>query len=131
MCPLPTLEGNGLTMMLKIVVEVIPGDLVTSFGGLGRKNLTPYPATAHGLRYCLRTPCIISIAKTQQIIPCLPRFLLLNEHSSRPDEILPRFCHVEFENKAARRPRAVVGYGVKIFLPSPPSYVTRSPGLGA
>ena len=28
------------------------------------------------------------------------------------------------------RPRAVVGYGVKIFLPSPPNYVTRSPGGG-
>ena len=28
------------------------------------------------------------------------------------------------------RPRAVVGYGVKIFLPSPPNYVTRSPGYG-
>ena len=27
------------------------------------------------------------------------------------------------------RPRAVVGYGVKLFLPSPPNYVTRSPGL--
>ena len=27
------------------------------------------------------------------------------------------------------RPRAVVGYGVKIFHPSPPNYVTRSPGL--
>ena len=26
------------------------------------------------------------------------------------------------------RPRAVVGNGVKIFLPSPPNYVTRSPG---
>ena len=26
------------------------------------------------------------------------------------------------------RPRAVVGYGVKIFRPSPPNYVTRSPG---
>ena len=26
-------------------------------------------------------------------------------------------------------PRAVVGYGVKIFLPSPPNYVTRSPGF--
>ena len=26
------------------------------------------------------------------------------------------------------RPRAVVGYGVKIVLPSPPNYVTRSPG---
>ena len=26
------------------------------------------------------------------------------------------------------RPRAVVGYGVKIFLTSPPNYVTRSPG---
>ena len=26
------------------------------------------------------------------------------------------------------RPRAVVGYGAKIFLPSPPNYVTRSPG---
>ena len=26
------------------------------------------------------------------------------------------------------RPRAVVGYGVKIYLPSPPNYVTRSPG---
>ena len=26
------------------------------------------------------------------------------------------------------RPRAVVGYGVKIFLPSPANYVTRSPG---
>ena len=26
------------------------------------------------------------------------------------------------------RPRAVVGYGVKIFLPSPPNYVTISPG---
>jgi len=25
---------------------------------------------------------------------------------------------------------AVVGYGVKIFLPSPPNYVTRSPGDG-
>ena len=29
------------------------------------------------------------------------------------------------------RPRAVVGYGVKILLPSPPNYVTRSPGLGS
>ena len=27
------------------------------------------------------------------------------------------------------RPRAVVGYRVKIFLPSPPNYVTRSPGV--
>ena len=27
------------------------------------------------------------------------------------------------------RPRVVVGYGVKIFHPSPPNYVTRSPGL--
>ena len=26
------------------------------------------------------------------------------------------------------RPRAVVGYGLKIFLPSPPNYITRSPG---
>ena len=26
------------------------------------------------------------------------------------------------------RPRAVVGYGLKIFLPSPPNYVTRTPG---
>ena len=26
------------------------------------------------------------------------------------------------------RPRAVVGYGVKSFPPSPPNYVTRSPG---
>ena len=26
------------------------------------------------------------------------------------------------------RPHAVVGYGVNIFLPSPPNYVTRSPG---
>ena len=26
------------------------------------------------------------------------------------------------------QPRAVVGCGVKIFLPSPPNYVTRSPG---
>ena len=26
------------------------------------------------------------------------------------------------------RPRAVVGYGLKFFLPSPPNYVTRSPG---
>ena len=30
--------------------------------------------------------------------------------------------------KQRLRPRAVVGYGVKIFLPSPPNYVTRSPG---
>ena len=28
------------------------------------------------------------------------------------------------------RPRAVVGYGVKIFHPSPPNYVTRSLGKG-
>ena len=28
------------------------------------------------------------------------------------------------------RPRAVVGYGVKIFHASPPNYVTRSPGSG-
>ena len=28
------------------------------------------------------------------------------------------------------RPRAVVRYGLKIFLPSPPNYVTRSPGGG-
>ena len=27
------------------------------------------------------------------------------------------------------RPRAVVGYGDKIFLPSPPNYVIRSPGF--
>ena len=30
--------------------------------------------------------------------------------------------------KRGLRPRAVVGYGVKTFLPSPPNYVTRSPG---
>ena len=29
------------------------------------------------------------------------------------------------------RLRAVVGYGVKIVLPSPPNYVTRSPGNSA
>ena len=28
-----------------------------------------------------------------------------------------------------KRPRAVVGYGINIFHPSPPNYVTRSPGL--
>ena len=27
------------------------------------------------------------------------------------------------------RPRAVEGNGVKIFLPSPPNYVTRSPDI--
>ena len=27
------------------------------------------------------------------------------------------------------RPRALVGYGVKIFFPSPPNYVARSPGV--
>ena len=30
--------------------------------------------------------------------------------------------------KQQLKPRAVVRYGVKIFLPSPPNYVTRSPG---
>ena len=49
--------------------------------------LTSYPTTACGLRCCFQTPCSISIAKTQQIIPCLPHFLSLNEHSSRPDEL--------------------------------------------
>ena len=29
------------------------------------------------------------------------------------------------------RSRAVVGYGIKIFHPSPPNYVTRSPGVRA
>ena len=29
------------------------------------------------------------------------------------------------------RPRAVVGYSIKIFHPSPPNYVTRSPGSPA
>ena len=37
-------------------------------------------------------------------------------------EILQGVC------KQHLRRRAVVGYGVKIFLPSPPNYVTRSPG---
>ena len=27
------------------------------------------------------------------------------------------------------RPRAVVGYGLKMFFPSPPNYVIRSPGI--
>ena len=36
-------------------------------------------------------------------------------------------CCREFGNHL--KPRAVVGYGVKIFLPSPPNYVTRSPGI--
>ena len=39
-----------------------------------------------------------------------------------------KYCR-EF-GKQHLRPRAVVGYGVKIFLPSPPNYVTRSPGSG-
>ena len=30
--------------------------------------------------------------------------------------------------KQRLRRRAVMGYGIKIFLPSPPNYVTRSPG---
>ena len=30
--------------------------------------------------------------------------------------------------KQQLRPRAVVGYGLEIFLPSPPNYVTRSLG---
>ena len=30
--------------------------------------------------------------------------------------------------KQQLRPRAVVGYGVKIFIPSPPNYVSRSSG---
>ena len=46
-----------------------------------------YPTTARDLRCCFQTPCSISIAKTQQIIPCLPHFLLMNEHSSRLDEL--------------------------------------------
>ena len=43
-------------------------------------------------------------------------------------------CCRECENNTSAmlnskiRPRAIVGYGVKIFLPSPPNYVTRSPG---
>ena len=37
-------------------------------------------------------------------------------------------CCREFGNTEHLRPRAVVGYGVKIFLPSPPNCVTRSPG---
>ena len=76
-----------LELVLLITASHTPGDLVTQFGGLGRKILTPYPTTARGRRCCFKTPCSISIAKTQQIIPCLPHFLLLNEHSSRPDEL--------------------------------------------
>ena len=82
------------------------------------------PTTARGLGCCFQTPCSISIAKTQQIIPCLPHFLLLNEHSSRPNE-LSNLASAMLNSKI--RPRAVVGYGVKMFHPSPPNYVTRSP----
>ena len=51
-----------------------------------KKNFNAVSTTARGLRCCFQTTCSIFIAKTQQIIPCLPHFLLLNEHSSRPDE---------------------------------------------
>ena len=68
----------------------------------------PCPTTARGLGCCFQTPCSISIAKTQQIIPCLPHFLLLNEHSSRPDE-LSNLSSSMLNSKI--RQRAVVGYG--------------------
>ena len=71
-------------LLYRNLTPINSGDV---FGGLGRKILTPYPTTARGLKCCFQTPCSFSIAKTQQIIPCLPHFLLLNEHSSRPDEL--------------------------------------------
>ena len=37
-------------------------------------------------------------------------------------------CYVLAMGKQHLRPRAVVGYGIKIFLPRPLHYVTRSPG---
>ena len=33
-----------------------PGDLMTQFGGQGRKIFRPYPTTARGLRCCFQTP---------------------------------------------------------------------------
>ena len=49
------------------------------------KRCIPQPRGA--LDVVSKLPEVPSIVKTQQIITCLPHFLLLNEHSSRNDEI--------------------------------------------
>ena len=44
-------------------------------------------------------------------------------------QVDPTSSHLAFSMLNSKiRPRAVVGYGVKIFHPGPPNYVTRSPG---
>ena len=65
--------------------ESIPGDLVTQFGGLGRKILTPYHTTARGLR-CSVFPNSLQHFHRQNstdhsVSTTFP------EHSSTPDEL--------------------------------------------
>ena len=69
---------------------------------------------------CFQTPCSISIAKTQQIISCYWKNIQVDPTSSN-------LASAMLNSKI--RPRAVVRYSVKIFHPSPPNYVTRSPGV--
>ena len=62
------------------------------------------------------------------------RRVYLNVNSVTGNVVDRMICFLAMEMlqgvwKQHLRPRAVVGYGgVKIFLPSPPNYVTRSPG---
>ena len=86
------------------------------------KRRIPQPRAALGVQ-CSQTPCSISIAKTQQIIPCLPHFLNIQVHPTSSN-----LASASAMLNWKIRPRAVVGYGVKIFHPGPPNYVTRSPG---
>ena len=92
------------------------------------ENLTPYPTTARGLE------CYFRIQHGRGEVRSR-RFPLECSFSNRKYGRNVMICWILAMKilqeiwKQNLRPGAVVGYGVKIFLPSPPNYVTRSPGI--
>ena len=90
---------------------------------------TSTPTTQHIQLFDSKFPAVFHYQKVTDHSPCLPNLLLLNaedKSSSRTNEIRHYDCHVKFKNTTSGR--AVVGYGIKVFVPRPLYYVTRSPG---
>ena len=98
----------------------------------GKKN---FNAVSHNSARpcCFQTPCSISKLPAAFPSPKLNRSFRVYHISCywmniQVDSTSSNLASVMLNSKI--RPRGVVGYGVKIFHPSPPNYVTRSSGAG-
>ena len=119
---LTVLEIKGQVLHRVRLHVKVPG-LLLNLNALLTKKLPKFLSRLNEMsggkeNMCLVSVSLLRILKFLNITFLIARFCI-------PDELY-NLASAMLNSKI--RPRAVVGYGVKIFHPSLPNYVTRSPG---